>query len=369
MKFLLFAISTFPIDILAEEMPNAAAASNGFRAEAQIVLVDPSPPGQHRQRLVRADKVLAEASTETLDQSFSRFATKALMVASRNSIVYEKYGTGVDSRSTPLGYSMSKSLTGLAVGKALCRGDLALDDPASKYLPRLGETSWGKATVKQLLQMQSGAFKTDLKYSGHKSQQMQNYLGKSISNGTMRDSFVDLMLKNDDRTLPAGKRFYYNNLDTVALGLLVENATKTPFATFFEKYLWEPSGAENAGAWLVNSNKEVSNYNGFSATARDWLQFGAYVLAELKGGDECFKNFLKEATSTQVNSMGSSSTYGYQIWTECERGIDFCFTGYGGQYLLFNVAKDIVIYHHATNTNREGKFFFIAMADVIRSIE
>lgn len=367
MKFLLFAIATFPIAILAEEMSNPTASSNGFRTEAQVVLVNPGQPEQHRQRLVRTDKVLADGTTDTLNQSVSRFATKALLVASKNSIIYEKYGTGVDSKSTPLGYSISKSLTGLAVGKAMCRGDLRLDDPASMYLPKLGATSWGKATVKQLLQMQSGAFKTEL--SGHKNSQMQRYLGNSISNGTMRDSFVDLMLKNDDRTLPAGKRFYYNNLDTVALGLLVENATKTPFATFFEKYLWEPSGAENAGAWLVNSNNEVSNYNGFSATARDWLQFGAYVLAELKEGDECFKNFLKEATSTQVNSMGSSSTYGYQIWTECERGIDFCFTGYGGQYLLFNVAKDIVIYHHARSAPRNSRFFFMAMSDVIKSID
>jgi hypothetical protein len=28
---------------------------------------------------------------------------------------------------------------------------------------------------------------------------------------------------------------------------------------------------------------------------------------------------------------------------------DFCFVGFGGQYLIFNVATNTVIYHHATS--------------------
>ena len=73
------------------------------------------------------------------------------------------------------------------------------------------------------------------------------------------------------------------------------------------------------------------------------------VLKELENKENCFGKFLNDATSKQISSHGLAATYGYQIWVGCNSAkTDFCFIGFGGQFLLFNVSTNTVIYHHAT---------------------
>ena len=105
------------------------------------------------------------------------------------------------------------------------------------------------------------------------------------------------------------------------------------------------------GAWFVNGKDQASTYNGFSASPHDWVRIGLMVLRELKDHSTCFGKFLNQGTRKQINSWGPAHGYGFQIWTQCGSGTDFCFVGFGGQYLLFNVEKNLVLYHHATTTS------------------
>jgi CubicO group peptidase (beta-lactamase class C family) len=98
----------------------------------------------------------------------------------------------------------------------------------------------------------------------------------------------------------------------------------------------------------MNNKEQASTYQGFSASPHDWIRIGIMVLRELKNQDTCFGKFLKDATSKQISSFGPATSYGYQIWVSCSNSTDFCFVGFGGQYLLFNVETDTVLYHHAT---------------------
>jgi CubicO group peptidase (beta-lactamase class C family) len=96
-----------------------------------------------------------------------------MIVARDSEILYERYSFGVGKRNTPLGYSMSKSLTALTVGRAICDGHIAtIDDPIKKYVPSLSETSWGEASIKDVLRMSSGAYRTDPRLNGHKCQEL-----------------------------------------------------------------------------------------------------------------------------------------------------------------------------------------------------
>jgi CubicO group peptidase (beta-lactamase class C family) len=69
--------------------------------------------------------------------------------------------------------------------------------------------------------------------------------------------------------------------------------------------------------------------------------------------------FIHAATTSKIatNNRWLGEGYGYQIWTSCGGPFDFCFVGYGGQFLYFNKSKDIVIYQHAA---MESQSVFIA---------
>jgi len=339
----------FSSNIVADELPYGWLVTNGFRNQAKIALVKPPP---ENNPLVLKNEEAPDQAKRILNDLFSRNNSKALVLAQGSTVLYEKYSFGVGKRNTPLGYSMSKSLTALTVGRALCDGHIqSLDTPLKVHLPILSGTSWGEASVRSVLRMSSGAYATHMQYNGHKNREMEQLVGSSIAAGRMNTDFTELMLQSDDKRFEPGRYFNYSNLDTIALGLLVQAATGMPFNQYFEKTIWTDSGAESQGAWFVNGKDQASTYNGFSARPHDWVRIGLMVLRELKDDSTCFGKFLAEGTRKQINAWGPANGYGYQIWTQCGSGTDFCFVGFGGQYLLFNVEKNLVLYHHATTTS------------------
>jgi len=56
--------------------------------------------------------------------------------------------------------SIGKSMTSLALGKLLCSGGIRnLDVVANTLIPELGNSGYGRSTIKQLLTMSSGSYK------------------------------------------------------------------------------------------------------------------------------------------------------------------------------------------------------------------
>jgi hypothetical protein len=343
----LIVLLTTAFSTTASELPYGTLVTNGFRNQAMVAYVKAPPQSK---ALPPSKVTVPDEAKQVLNELFGRNNTRALVVARDSEILYERYSFGVSKRSTPLGFSMSKSLTALAVGRAICDGHIgSIDDPIKKYVANLAGTSWGEASVKDVLRMSSGAYKTEPKFDGHKSLEMQQTLGSAIAEGRMSTDFIDLMRSNDEKSFPAGSVFNYSNLDTLALGLLVQAATGMTFSEYFEKVIWQTVGAESRGGWMSNRKWQASTYQGFSATPHDWVRIGVMVLDELKKNETCFGKFLLDATSTQISSIGPATSYGYQIWVGCRASLtDFCFVGFGGQYLLFNIATNTVLYHHAT---------------------
>lgn len=352
----------------ATEMPYASGVTGGFRKSARIAYVNP-PSDDKQVKLTSA--VAPNQAKKVLDELFKKNNAKAILVAQGSDIIYERYAFGVGKRDSPLGFSVSKSLVALTVGRAICDGHIkSIDDELKKYVPALSGTSWGESSVRNILMMSSGAYKTAVQFDGHKSAEMQRTLGTALYDGKMSDDFIEIMRSADEKNSPSGKEFNYSNFDTLALGLLIEGATKTDFAKYFEKTIWSDVGAESRGAWVINNKTQPSVYAGFSASPQDWLRIGTMVLRELKNQDTCFGQYLKEATSKKIDTFraGPASAYGYQIWVQC-RSSDFCFVGFGGQYLLFNIEKNIVVYQHATTFSNVVWSTSSVIGDLILGLE
>ncbi len=336
--------------IHATELPPdfRAAATDGFRRQAQIVYVAP-PSEATRTAIPKVASTNGEKST--LDKLFVENKTRVLVVARGGGIFYERYSFGVGKNSTPLGFSISKSLTALTVGHALCEGKISsVDDVVKQYVPALAGTSWGESRIRDVLRMASGANSTQVAFHGWSTRETGEALDE-IYFGRLRIDYLHFLQRDDDRRFSPGALFNYNNLDTIVLGLLVEQATSLPFPTYFEQTVWRAAGAESRGAWLVNGKKQTATYVGFSATPHDWVRVGLMVLRELKNPTSCTGKFVSDAVSMQISALGPAPGYGYQIWPNCAPKVDFCFIGFGGQYLLFNIEHEVVVYHHAITTS------------------
>ena len=177
------ALLTISLSTSATEMPYGPLVTNGFRNLAQVAYVKPP---QESKALKPTNITMPDEAKKVLDELFGRNNTKAMVVIRDSQILYERYSFGVGKRSTPLGYSMSKSLTALTVGRAICDGHIqSIDDPLKKYVSNLAGTSWGESSVRDVLRMSSGAYKTELQLDGHKTREQHQSIGAALAEGVI----------------------------------------------------------------------------------------------------------------------------------------------------------------------------------------
>ena len=332
------------------EFSYANEVSKGFRQKASIEVVEKSKTASP---LKKNESLISAKGIKELDGAFKDAGSRAMLISVGGRLAYEKYSSPFFSKWwRPLGFSMSKSVTAILIGRAHCDGYItSLGDQVQKYVPTLKDTSWGIASVRDLLMMASGAYATSLTYNGHKTRQMEMNIGEPILTGRMNRDFIEYMKSEDDKKFPPGKYWNYSNFDTIALGILLTESTGKPVAKYMEETLWAEIKSEYDGAWVVNNLKQTSTYQGFSAHPHDWIRLGQWMLSNLKSGDSCMSDYLKQMVTNQIGSEGNSDKYGFQTWIEGSYGVDFFFAGFGGQYLAFNLKSDSVMYHHAATDN------------------
>ena len=280
--------------------------------------------------------------------------TRILVYSVNRNIIFENYLNSNIKSSTPLAFSISKSLTALAVGVAHCSGKInSLDDKADKYIPRLAKTSWGNSTVRQLLLMNSGSSYQQPGGTGWQSEPVA-FKNRSIYRGSLFDDYIELMLEDDEQKYKPGEFFYYNNYDTLALSLIIEAATNQSFAEFFDKEIWSAIGAQKDGAWLRNRKNQTAAYVGFSAAPEDYIRLGHYINEKFNDESSCIGKYLNDAIKPKQRTFVPTRCYGFQIWSWCNNN-NFFFLGYGGQYLVMQPKQNIVYYVHQGTHDNDAK--------------
>lgn len=259
----------------------------------------------------------------------------AVLLVEKGQLIFESHNYPSREQNPLHSHSMSKTLTAFTIGNMYCDGKIgSLDQPAETYAPMLRGTVYGEATVKNLLTMSSGAKRPSLG-----SGERKPYVWRDITQGQFY-SGMDYVQEFKDRdsgffgTTKSGSSFVYSNTDTLALGFVAES--NGGFIEMFNRYLWSKIGAEAPGYWLTDKDNRAVTYSGFNATARDWAKLAVYTLGQLKRGDSCIKNFMREATSPQLpnyDNVGKSfRNYGYQTWVgNFGPRSSYWFNGFAGQ--------------------------------------
>lgn len=269
----------------------------------------------------------------------------ALLLVDGERIVYEGHRSTSSPESLNMGLSMSKTLTGIAVGQAVCDGKIrALSDQAKVYVPELDGLSFGEASIEDLLLMRGGGKQV----SGNGQSRTGMFRALLFQKEAMRDQQAESGKGGE----APGKKFNYDNMSTQSLVNVLERVNKQDYLDLLALRVFAPLQFEKAPAFFVDKEGKPISAGGLHATTRDWarigLLFGGYWTGS--GGD-CLASYLRQGFTSK-----DGSGYGYQIWIHKETGDRKIvrMAGALGQHVYFNNFNKKVLVTFANATSRKG---------------
>jgi CubicO group peptidase (beta-lactamase class C family) len=244
--------------------------------------------------------------TEYLDKGTS---TVAFIVIKSDSILYEKYFEEYDEESIVTSFSVAKSYVSALVGIAKDEGFIKnVEEPITNYIPELLEKDprFEAITIKHLLDMRSGLKFNENSYTNPFAEIAKLYYG--------RDHLKQVI--NTKIEEPAGTTYEYQSINTEILAIIVERATTTPLASYFEAKIWQPIGMEYDASWNIDSKKNQTPkaFCCLNARARDFAKLGRLYLKE--GNWEGQQLISKDWIERSVQPDFENGCYQYQWYSE-----------------------------------------------------
>lgn len=270
-----------------------------------------------------------------------------LLIARKGAILYEGYGMGRDAEMTLTSMSMAKSVTSLLVGLCIDQGKIvSIEDVAEKYVPALKDSLHGQTTLRNLMNMSSGA--------AIEHARDNNYIypsGLRNANSSVLQTVQQWNARNDLQ----GTAFNYNELCALTMGLVIRAVTGTSLSEFAEKYLWTPLGAEGEATWLLDSQGVEFNCIGLGARLRDWAKLGQLVAQQgrwkaqqviSRDWMEGYSKWTKADGQVRpgvLKGKGANQGYKFFIWHDRSDGSRPTFSGAYGQHVFVDLPTQTVL--------------------------
>jgi CubicO group peptidase (beta-lactamase class C family) len=315
-----------------------------------------------RLRSCRIDGAVAnggQAPSVTLEDVLAETGTTAFLVIADGCLLRETYYDGHARGTITRGFSISKSATSALMGIALDHGCVrSLDDPILRYLPELAGRGYDEVTIRHLLLMTGGLraprFRTPWApgplYYWHPD--IRNLIRRAPSPATR-----------------PGELFAYNDCSTCLLGLLLERATRSSIAAYFERWIWQPVGAQYDALWsLDHAGDGLENAaSGLNARAIDLTRLASlYLNAGRAGGCQIIPpGWISESVSPppieapggSIVVAGEARYYKLGWWGHRRAGGAYRFwaEGHGGQFLYCCPDRKLVIARFGSGYGRVGK--------------
>lgn len=278
---------------------------------------------------------------EGTDNWINERSVTSLLIMQNGKIRFEEYylGTGPDDRR--ISWSVAKSYLSALFGILLQEGAIdSLDDPVVKYAPKLADSAYNTATIRNVLNMASGVT-FDEDYLDPKSD--INRMGRVIALGGELDDFAASL---QDSFAPPGETWQYVSIDTHVLGMVIRGATGRSVADLLTEKILQPLGLERDGYYVTDGAGVAFVLGGLNFTTRDFARFGQMILqdGETNGRQVVPADWIFEATQPSAPTAQGKIGYGYQWWIP--RGAhegEFLARGVYGQYIYFNQPRGVLI--------------------------
>lgn len=264
----------------------------------------------------------------------------AMLVVRDGHIVFEQYQNGFSPEERFHIWSVSKSVTDIAVGIALDEGVLTgLDQTLGELIPwRIPADAdprvWN-VTIEQLLTMTAG----------------WAWDGRINFARAAETDDLDLMLSRLMQCDP-GTCFEYDSGCSNLLSYIIQERTGLLMADYLQSRLFQPLGIEHP-YWITTHDGASRGGGGLYLTPREMAKIGYLYLHEGRWDDRQIVSPWWVAQSTQQHASGSGyfsgvvigpGAYGYQWWTAQPNGLHaFVASGYGGQLIYVVPALDLVV--------------------------
>ncbi len=169
-----------------------------------------------------------DGETYTLDDYVEDRRIAGLLVVKGGEILLERYGLGNDEHSRWISFSIAKSVVSMLIGAAIRDGYIeSVDEPITRYLPRLAGGGYDGISIKHVLQMASG------------TEWNEDYADPdSDVNSRLRQGGVLGLLtymQALETAAPAGERFNYNTGETNLAGALLRAAIGNNLGTYLPR--------------------------------------------------------------------------------------------------------------------------------------
>jgi len=261
---------------------------------------------------------------------------KSLLICKDGNIIFNQYYHQTNQNELINVYSITKTVTGLALGMAIKAGLIhSIEDKVSTYLPQyfdmIPKTSPLKnLTIYQLLTMQTG-FKWDLAKELGLLDFRINHLKKIIELNANK---------------PNTNQFCYDDFNTHLLSKLIENLTHKTLSNYVSLKLFKPLGIDSF-KWITDlSGSNIGGY-GLWLKSKDVLKLGNYLLKSYSEPNNSVlaKSYLLKMTiPSSTGGWPGQSPYGLLLWLNMVNRIQYYYSlGYNGQYMVMVPSKKMVI--------------------------
>jgi hypothetical protein len=296
----------------------------------------------------------------TWKESLSKNYTDGILIIHKGRIVYERYFAALTETGKHAAMSMTKSMTGLLAEILVAEG--ILDDTArvESIVPELGESAFGSATVRQVMDMT-----TALDYSENYSDPEADIwvYSKAASplpkppDYTGPDGYFEY-LQTVKQSGAHGEVFGYRTVNTDALGWIISRVSGKDLTTLLSERIWRRMDAEQDAYMTVDAKGTPFAGGGLSAGMRDLGRIG---LLMLNGGEINGKRLFSKRVVENIQAGGDRKTFAKAGYTTLAGGSyrsmwwvlhndhgAFAARGVHGQTLYVDPAAEMVLARYAS---------------------
>jgi hypothetical protein len=303
---------------------------------------------------------IGSTQTMTWAQSLAANYTDGIVVLHRGRIVYERYFGALGPAGQHIAFSVTKSFFGTMAAMLIDEG--ALDETAlvASYVPELKDSAFGRATVRQVLDMTTG-----LHYGENYADPNAPIWAYARAGGILpRPPGYDgpRSLYDYLRTVAAegehGQAFAYKSPNTEVLGWIIRRVTGKSAAQNLQDRIWARLGAEQDAYIQVDPQGTACAAGGLNTGLRDLARFGemmrmngrfngqqivpAAVIADIRRGASK-ENFAKAGYLTLPGW-----SYRDQWWVSDNADGAYAARGVYGQAIYIDPKAEMVIARYAS---------------------
>ena len=242
-------------------------------------------------------------------------------------VICECSHPGYSVNTWHLSHSMSKTVTGIAIGMLVDDGVISEDTRLVDIFPEMHykDTQFEKITVKHLLTMTTG-----VRFSE----------AGSITESKWTEAFF-----SSSCAFEPGSEFAYNSMNSYILARIAVKLSGKSLTELLDERLFGPLHITNR-FWEMSAEGVEKGGWGLYLSAESWAKIGYMMLSggTFEGKRILSERWVAESHKRQVKTPDSIGhfDYGYQIWSS-SKGTDYLFNGMLGQNVWICPDNNIVV--------------------------